>query len=117
MTPNTLPYLVQIQHFMQMAYLVAAVVVLFEALNKLERVMPFAAGLTWRQRTVEGLKALAWFLLGLGAGGVLLGPLLGSWGTHPAIVQVLTCTNPALSDVCVLVGFAVLIVRTRAKEG
>ena len=105
------------QTALQMVYIVAAVIVLFESLNKLERVTPFARGLTGHQRVVDGLKALAWFFLALGAGGALIGPLLGPWGIHSHAIQLLTCTNPALSDVCVLTGFAVLIIRTRVKEG
>lgn len=82
----------------------AGLVVLAEALNKLERVDPLAAGLTPRTRLVDSLKAVAWLLLALGAGGALITPLLG---LAPATLQ----------DVAVLAGFAVLIVRTRVKEG
>lgn len=105
------------QAVLQGVHIVAAVIVLFEALNKLERVTPFAPGMTPHQRVVDGLKALAWFFLALGAGGALVGPLLGPRGIHAPSVQFLICQNPALSDVCLLAGFAVLIVRTRVKEG
>lgn len=82
----------------------AGLVVLAEALNKLERVDPLAAGLTPRTRLVDSLKALAWLLLAIGAGGALITPLLA-------------LEPPTLQDVAVLAGFAVLIVRTRIKEG
>lgn len=82
----------------------AGLVVLAEALNKLERVSPLAPGLGVRARVVDVLKTLAWLLLALGAGGALITPLLG---LAPATLQ----------DVAVLAGFAVLIVRTRVKEG
>lgn len=105
------------QALLQGVHIIAAIIVLFESLNKLERVTPFAPGFTPHQRLVDGLKALAWFCLALGAGGALIGPLLGPWGIHSPSIQLLACPNPALSDVCVLAGFAVLIVRTRVKEG
>jgi hypothetical protein len=81
-----------------------ALVILAEALNKLDRTAPLRPGLAPRDRATEWLKAAAWLLLALGAGGGLAGPLL-----HQA--------PPTLPDVCIAVGFAVLIVRTRVKEG
>lgn len=79
-------------------------VVLAEALNKLERTSPTAAGLCMRQRMVAVLKAIAWILLALGAGGAIVTPLL-------------RLEPPTLQDVFVICGSAVLIVRTRVKEG
>lgn len=105
---------------LQFLHVLAGLIVLMEALNKLERTTPFARGLSARQRLVAGLKALAWALLALGAGGALAGPWLQPIGTHMGMVQFFThITQPApsLTDVCVLGGFAVLIVRTRIKEG
>lgn len=84
----------------------AACVVMAEALNKLERTDVLACGLTPRERVVEALKALAWLLMALGAGGTLVLPLFASL---PANLR-------ELASACVLVGFAVLIVRTRVKE-
>lgn len=83
---------------------ICGVVVLAEALNKLERTSPFAKGLTCKQRVVDGLKALAWALLALGGAGAVITPLLA-------------LEPPTLHDMCVTAGFAVLIVRTRLKEG
>ena len=83
---------------------ICGLVVLAEALNKLERTAPRKAGLCSRQRLVAWLKAIAWLLLALGGAGAIAGPI---FRTHP----------PALADVCLLAGFAVLIVRTRFKEG
>lgn len=110
-------HLSYVQPTLQVVYVVSAVIVLFESLNKLERVTPFAPGLTPRVRMVDALKALAWSLLAMGAAGALAGPLLMPWGIYPAAIALLTRADPALSDVCVLAGFAVLIVRTRVKEG
>jgi hypothetical protein len=89
---------------LHMAHWLAGMVVLAEALNKLERTAPFAPGLRPRERLVDGLKALAWALLAIGGGGAIVTPLL-------------PLEKPTLQDVCVMLGFAVLIVRTRVKEG
>jgi len=89
---------------MAVVHWVSGVIVLAEALNKLERTAPCRAGLTTRQRATEWLKALAWALLALGGAGALITPLL-------------PLERPTLQDACVLLGFAVLIVRTRVKEG
>lgn len=79
-------------------------VVVAEALNKLERTDLLAPWLTRRQRLIDSLKALAWALLGLGGAGALATPLL-----H--------LEQPTLQDVCVVAGFALLIIKTRIKEG
>ena len=83
---------------------IACLIVLAEALNKLERTAPFRPGITPHVRLVDALKALAWALLAVGAAGGLITPLL-----H--------LEAPTLQDTCIAVGFAVLIVRTRVKEG
>lgn len=83
---------------------ISGVIVLAEALNKLERTAPFRPGLTPRERLTDALKALAWALLAIGGAGACITPLL-----HLEV--------PTLQDVCILLGFAVLIVRTRVKEG
>ena len=101
----------------QVIHWLAAFVVMAEALNKLERTAPFAPGLAPRTRLVDGLKALAWMLLALGAGGALIGPLLEPWGISTSSRQSLAHIAPSLSEMCVMVGFATLIVRTRVKEG
>lgn len=81
-------------------YWLAAVIIVAEALNKLERTCPLRRGLTLRQRITEILKAAAW--LTLAAGGI-------STFAKP--------TAPTLSELCLALGFATLIVRTRVKEG
>lgn len=96
---------------------VAALVVLAEALNKLERTCPLAAGLTKHQRLMDGLKAMAWSLLALGSGTALLGLLLAGMGIHSGAVDALRLGPPDLSDTAIMAGFAVLIFRTRVKEG
>ena len=79
-------------------------VTLAEALNKLERTAPLRPGLSPRERLTDGLKAVAWGLLATGAAGAVISPFM-----H--------LEPPTLPDVCILLGFAVLIVRTRIKEG
>lgn len=93
-----------IQLIVHMVHWLAGVIVLAEALNKLERTAPLRAGLCRRERAVEWLKAIAWALLAMGGAGALITPLL-------------PLETPTLQDMCVLLGFAVLIVRTRIKEG
>lgn len=95
---NFLPtWLVQLMHWL------AGLIVFAEAMNKLERTDPLAKGLCLRARLVVWLKVIAWLLLGVGAGGALITPLL-----H--------LDRPTLQDACVILGFAVLIIRTRLKE-
>ncbi len=86
-------------------YALCGLIVVAEALNKLER----CRGLRqWprgrRAQLVEVLKIAAWSLLALGGAGTLMTPLL-------------RLSPPDLRDLCVIVGFAILIVRTRLKEG
>lgn len=90
---------------------VACAIVVAEALNKLERTAPFQPSLSARERLVEVLKALAWILLALGGGGGLVAPLTNDMPRMPNLGE------PGLQDACLAVGFAVLIVRTRFKEG
>lgn len=103
---------------LQIAHWLAGFIVLAEALNKLERTAPFAPNLTAHKRLVDGLKALAWMLLAVGAGGAVATPLLLAIGLpqdHYEILMHLEAPTPA--EVMVLAGFATLIVRTRVKEG
>lgn len=82
----------------------AGLVVLAEALNKLERTAPCRTSLRIRKRITEWLKAIAWALLAMGSAGAVITP-------------VLHLEKPTLQDACVMLGFVVLIVRTRIKEG
>lgn len=103
---------------LQSVHWLAGLIVLAEALNKLERTNPCAPGLTPHDRLVDGLKALAWLLLALGAGGAIATPLLLAFGMQSApSVLLQRLEAPTLCDTAVLLGFAVLIVRTRVKEG
>ena len=110
-----------LQDTLQCLHVFAGLIVLMESLNKLERAAPFAPGISVRQRLIDGLKALAWALLALGAAGALAGPLLQPMGVVQGgagqFIHHITQPAPSLADVCVLAGFAVLIVRTRIKEG
>lgn len=103
---------------LQIVHTVAGLVVLAESLNKLERTAPFAAGLAARERVVDGLKALAWLLLALGAGGAVAAPALTALGLPPdAGGAFARLDEPTVAETAVLLGFAVLIIRTRVKEG
>jgi len=103
---------------LQLLHWVAGLVVLAEALNKLERTAPCAPGLRPRARLVAALKATAWGLLAMGAGGAVATPLLLTLGMpahqYPMLLHL---EQPTLAEVSVLCGFAVLVVRTRIKEG
>lgn len=103
---------------LQVLHMLAGLIVLAEALNKLERCNLRRAGDGWRERLVEGLKAAAWTLLALGAAGAFAAPILRALGA-PAhdLGFLMRLERPTLDQVCVLAGFAVLIVRTRVKEG
>jgi hypothetical protein len=106
--------------WLQVVATLSAFLVLVEALNKLERADPFNGakglmprlrGLGWlfmpwawrRERVVIVLKIFGWGLLALGAAG------------YVARIYIATPTFPP--DVAVIAGFAVLIVRSRLKEG
>lgn len=97
--------------------MVAALIVLAEALNKIERadlfdgkrgLRPRLAGLGWlcvpwawrRPKVVTVLKVAGWLLMSTGAFVVLFTP-----------------PYQHLVPACVLGGFALLIVRSRLKEG
>lgn len=105
---------------MQAAYLLAAVVVLAEGLNKIQRTDVFDGARGWwprvrglaflfapwrwsRVRVVQMLKLAGWALLCVGAAGAMVSPFIGR--------------RPDLEHVAVLAGFAVLVVRSRVKEG
>lgn len=102
---------------LQILHWLAGFIVLAEALNKLERTAPFAPGLCRHARLLQGLKALAWALLAIGSAGAVATPFLGALGMHSATSHMLLHQAPSLAETCVLVGFAVLIIRTRVKEG
>lgn len=103
---------------LQIIQWVAGFIVLAEALNKLERTTPFAPGMTAHDRVVDALKALAWMLLAIGAGGAVATPALTVLGMDARPWDQFICRQPpTLSDTALLMGFAVLIVRTRVKEG
>lgn len=83
---------------------VLGLIVLAEALNKLERTAPCARGLTAKQRLLAWLKAIAWVLLAFAGGGAVVGSFFGE-------------APPTVRELCLFGGFSVLIVRTRFKEG
>lgn len=85
-------------------YGLAAVIVLLESLNKLERTHVLEGGLSGRNRCVAALKFLGWALLAVGSAGALAAPFL-------------KLSSPDAHDACILAGFAIHIVRSRLKEG
>lgn len=105
------------QTTLQIIHIIAGLIVVSEALNKLERTTPFAAGISAHKRLVDGLKALAWVLLALGAGGAVATPLLHSLGLPDAPWDHISNSVPTLAETAVLLGFAVLTVRARVMEG
>lgn len=98
MTAHAVTFALCLLHF------VSGFIVLAEALNKLERTQPYLPGAPARQRLVVALKLLAWCSLAVGAAGALVTPFL-------------PLEKPSLQDVAVIGGFALLIVRSRLREG
>ena len=84
----------------------AAIVVLAEALNKLERANPLASGLTRHLRALEWAKITAWSLLAIGAGCGVAAPIVGELHMRTASV----------ADTFSMLGVAALIIYTRARE-
>lgn len=102
---------------LQTLHWLAGLIVLAEALNKLERTRPLAPGLSGCERVVQSVKAVGWTLLAMGAGGAVATPVLLSMGVPSSHLPMLRLEQPTLAEVAVLAGFAVLIIRTRLKEG
>lgn len=106
------------QAMINLLHMLAGLVVLAEALNKLERIPQPRYWATPHLRWVQGLKAVAWALLALGAGGAVITPVLLALGVPMGLSSpLIRLERPTLAETCVLLGFAVLIVRTRVKEG
>ncbi|MDO8778114.1 MAG: hypothetical protein Q7K57_57230 [Burkholderiaceae bacterium] len=102
---------------LQTLHWLAGLIVIAEALNKLERTCPLAPGLIGCERLVQSVKALGWALLALGAGGAVATPVLLDMGVRSIPSTLLRLEHPTLAEVAVLAGFAILIIRTRLKEG
>lgn len=96
------------------AHWISAFIVLAEGLNKLHRTDPLEPGLDVRKRVVVLLKCLAWCFLVLGSAGALVRPFVHAGG---GLVSQLLVDRVSAVDLCILGGFAVLIVRSRLKEG
>ena len=95
----------------------AGFIVLAEALNKLERVHPAARSITAEKRFYESLKAIAWVLMALCAGGAVASPVLLLLGVHGGTLPLQRLEHPTWAETAGLVGVAILIVRTRIKRG
>jgi hypothetical protein len=103
---------------LQILHALAGLIVVAEALNKLERTDILLPGRSVRQCCVDALKAIAWMLLALGAAGSLAAPVLLALGVPPDTGGMLArLERPTLAEVLVLTGFATLVIRTRVKEG
>jgi hypothetical protein len=85
---------------------VACLVILAEALNKLERVAPFARGKTLRERFSAWLAVVAWGTLAISVGAVLIGPFMPG---APQMFDIVPSTAAACA-------FAVLIMRPRMRD-
>ena len=65
----------------------------------------------------RGHDVAPWALLALGAGGAVATPFLAALGVHTSTSQMVLHQAPSFAETAVLLGFAVLIIRTRVKEG
>lgn len=85
----------------------AGLIVLAEALRRLEHAKPAGPGLTWRQRGIQALCALAWLALAVSAALAVAGPALG-WAGPPICWAgiALSMGPPSVADVLVLSGAA-----------
>lgn len=95
---------------------ICGLVILAEALNKLEYCDPLRRGLTHYARLIDVLKALAWGSLAIGAGGAVISPALDLIDHTSQHVPDWMMDQATLVDTSVLFGFAVLIIRTRIRE-
>jgi hypothetical protein len=97
---------------------IAAVPVLAEAMNKLERTNPFESFLSRRARVIVWAKVAAWLLLGMSAACAIARPAFESWlqARGLAFGPIVILNRPSLMDVMCMAGFALLIVRSRLKE-
>lgn len=102
---------------LQVIHFLAGLLVVAEALNKLERTTPLASDQCRYARLLSVLKGAAWALLALGSAGAVAAPLLLSLGVQSHDLPLLRLERPLLGEAAMMLGFAVLIVRTRIKEG
>lgn len=103
---------------LQIVHAIAGFIVLIEAINKLERCDIFSKNLCTKGRVLEVLKVLAWWPLAIGAAGAVSGPVFYFTGSDPnTFFHLLRVEHPTLAEVLVMWGVAVLVIRTRVKEG
>jgi hypothetical protein len=81
----------------------AGLIVLAEALNKLERTNLRCTWMTPRQRAITAMKAASWAAIAVASAGAAVGPLMYS-------------AVPSLADAAMMAGFAGLVVRSRLQE-
>jgi len=96
----------------------ACLVILLEALFKANLANPCKTGLCPHTRALEALKGAAWGLLAFGAGAAVMLPLLANAQAAPhGVLYSALYAPPTLQGTAIVLGFAVLIIRTRIKEG
>lgn len=97
----------------------AGIILVAEALNKLERTCPFSKKYGGYTRAAEWIKASAWVLLALGGAGAIITPFVAQYPSMQEACQqlgVAVFERPTLQDACVLAGIAALIIRDRVLE-
>lgn len=99
--PDVMPYIPQTLLFA--VYWCAALIVLSEALNKLQRTDPLRRGITPMKRFSAVLNALGWMLFAVSSAGALVSPVMRGYTVR-------------LQDAALMLGLAVFIIHRRLKE-
>lgn len=100
----------------EVTHVLAALVIMAEALNKIERVCPLAKGLTQKQRLIEFLKGAAWVSIALGVGGAIASPFLWWLDIPSSSTTPFLHRPPSFAEVSTMFGLAALVIRNRLKE-
>ena len=98
---DVMPYIPQTLLFC--VYWLAAIIVLAEALNKLQRTDLLRRGLKPMQRLSVGLNVLGWMLFAVASAGAIVSPVMSGHAVR-------------LQDAALMTGLAVFILHRRLKE-
>ena len=98
---DVIPYIPQTLLFC--VYWLAAIIVLAEALNKLQRTDPLRRGLRPMERLSAVLNVLGWMLFAVASAGAIVSPVLISHAVR-------------LQDAALMLGLAVFVIHRRLKE-